>query len=240
MFAFQAGYQFRLQWLHPLPLRKWRSLSQNDNEWCPIHVVYPPGTPNNHFFNGCLVKQPFPHVKIWFIIQLKQRPRKPCESVRLVEEVCGVIGSSSSSTKSQSPNLEPTLQTRQTAGSELPPVGKQKKHMGIIQIEKHTIFGGRKCRDNPGISNSKYDLCRVFSIYVKYNHIYIYLQIYNICILFKSITMLIILQLKPLLTPNHVVFSFPSIPPVDGCIDCLHEVCGRMTFQDRQPLTNHM
>ena len=36
------------------------------------------------------------------------------------------------------------------------------------------------------------------------------------------------------------VETFPGIPPVDGCIDCLHEVCGRMTFQDRQPLTNHM
>ena len=83
------------------------------------------------------------HVKIWFIIQLNQRLRKPCESVRLVEEVCGVIGSSSSSTKSQSPNLEPTLQTRQTQESELPAVGKQKKTWELYKL-KNTPFFGRE------------------------------------------------------------------------------------------------
>ena len=33
---------------------------------------FAPGTLNNQFFNGCLMKQPFFHVMICFVSQLKQ------------------------------------------------------------------------------------------------------------------------------------------------------------------------
>ena len=178
-----------------------------------------------HFFKWMLSETTISHVKIWFIIQLKQRLRKPCESVRLVEEVCGVIGSSSSSTKSQSPNLEPTLQTRQTAGSELPPVGKQKKTWELYKLKNTPFFWGE---------NAEIILeCPIQNmIYVEYLvSLYMWnIYKYNICILFKSITMLIILQLKPLLTPNHVVEMWKPSPAshllmavLTACTKCVEE-----------------